>query len=303
MDVFVWSVLRICKMIIEMLKNEFDCIVVIEGNRGLGKSTLAYKIANGVNEFHKFTPWKDILYTRDDIINAFNKRWKSSFVADEMINVSFNRDHYSEDQKKLIKIMNMNRDHCNLFVACVPQFSALDSQVKSICKIRITVIKRGLAILHTPNRTIYSTDKWDTAVNEKIERSWLKDNIFKPKYAQLTTFRGIIKFTDLTEKQKEEYKMIKVEKRNKIMLEEEGKLDLSDPTTKIMELLESEQITNREDFDRICFIMQLKPLNVMQNIRNRLRQKGDKRGFRDFFKNGTKEEKEQEAIPQILKKS
>jgi len=301
-DVFTWSVVRLCKMIVRMLENDFDCIIMIEGNRGLGKSTLGYKILSGIHKIHRFNPWRDLLYTRKEIIDAFNKRWKSGFIADEMINVSFNRDHYSEDQKKLIKIVNMNRDHCNCFIACVPQFSVLDSQVKNLCKIRITVLRRGFAIIHTPNKTIFSSDKWDTALNEKIEKTWLKHHIFKPKYSKLTTFRGIIKFNKLTEKQEEEYKRIKREKRNQIMLDDEGQVDLSDPTDKILQMLEEKKLTNREDFDKICFIMNLKPLNVMQNIRNRLRQKGDRRGFKEWFGNGNKQEGGEENVPKIFTK-
>jgi len=32
-----------------------------------------------------------------------------------MINVTFNRDFYNEDQKNIIKMINMNRDHKNFF--------------------------------------------------------------------------------------------------------------------------------------------------------------------------------------------
>jgi hypothetical protein len=303
MDVFSWSVLRICQMIEKMLSLDFDCIIMIEGKRGLGKSTLAYKIASGVKKFHRFNPRKDLIYSREDLIKAFNERWKSSFIGDEMINVSFNRDHYSENQKRLIKIINMNRDHGNLFIACIPQFSALDTQIKNLCKIRITVLRRGFAIVHTPNKTIYSTDIWDTALNEKIERTWIKNNVFKPKYAKLTTFRGIIKFTKLTEKQEEEYKRIKEEKRSQVFLKEEQQIDLSDPTQKLIEMLIEGKVDNRDDFDRICFIMNLKPLNTMQNIRNRLRQKGDKRGFKDFFKKDQEEVLEDENVPKIFQQS
>mgnify|MGYP001429548114 CR=1 FL=1 len=284
MDVFVWSILRICRMVQEMQKADFDCIIIIEGNRGLGKSTLAYKVASGVQEYHHFNPWQDILYTREDIIKAFNRRWKSNFIADEMINVSFNRDHYSDDQKKLIKIINMNRDHCNLFIACVPQFSALDSQIKNLCKIRITVLKRGLAILHTPNRTIYSPDKWDTAINEKIERSWMKSNIFKPKYSKLTTFRGMIQFNPLTEKQEDQYKKIKIEKRNKIMLEEEGKIELiHDFNDMVDTMIEQGKIKTIKEFIWYCQAHDKNYMNVRQNITNRMRQKKDMRQFKDRF--------------------
>lgn len=279
---FKWSVKRLAKLVERMQDNKFDCLIIIEGNRGLGKSTLAYHIANRVKT-HKFSPKKDILYKRKEIIDAFNDRWFSTFVADEMINVSFNRDFYDTNQKKLIKIINMNRDHCNLFIACVPQFQTLDNQIKNLCKIRITVVRRGLAIVQTPNRSIYSTDRWDTAVNEKIERNWLQNSVAKPRYSRLTTFRGIIHFGDLTPNQREEYEEIKRNKRNEIKQEQEEEERTNNPADRIYGLLKEGRIGTRESFDNLCLAMNLKPLNVMQNIRIRMRNEGNNARFQEFF--------------------
>lgn len=280
--VFRWSIGRLCKLIEEMQTNKFDVIIIIEGNRGLGKSTLAYHIANRVKT-HSFSPKKDIMYKRKEIIDAFNNRWHSTFWADEMINVSFNRDFYDQDQKKLIKIINMNRDHCNLFIACVPQFQTLDNQIKNLCKIRITVVRRGLAIVQTQNRSIYSTDRWDSGVNEKIEREWLKNGISKPRYARLTTFRGIMNFGDLTPNQRAEYEEIKRAKRNEIKQEQEAEDQSNRPADRLYALLRDGKIGTRQMFDNMCLAMGLKPLNVMQNIRIRMRNEGDNTKFQDFF--------------------
>lgn len=277
------SVGRLCKMIEEMQDIKFDCIVIIEGNRGLGKSTLAWHICNRTKKYHTFNPEKDIVFTRKQVINFFNNYWKSTGWADEMINVSFNRDFYNEDQKRLIKIMNMNRDHCNLFVACVPQFQTLDNQLKNMCKIRLTVLRRGLAIVQTQNRAIYSTDRWDTKENEKVEKKWLKGGNWKPRYSQLSTFRAILTFPDLTPKQREIYERIKIEKRNEIKAQEESEAREGDPHNRLYSLLDQGSITSKSQFDNLCFMYGLKPLNAMQNIRNRMRNSGDYRKFMQFF--------------------
>lgn len=293
---FVWSVHRLCRLIEQMLSNKFDCMIIIEGNRGLGKSSLGYKILNGMKEIRqiepdgsvgltkmRFVPKKDIMYKRKEIIDACNNRWYSMFMADELINVTFNRDFYDTDQKKLIKILNMTRDHCNLFVACVPQFSTIDNQIKNMCKIRITVIRRGLAIVQTQNRTIYSTDRWDASVNEKIERDWLKNGVTKPRYSRLTTFRGILPFGDLTPKQRVEYEEIKRNKRNEIKQEQEEQDQTNNPNERMYSLLREGKIGTRQMFDNLALAMGLKPLNVMQNIRIRMRNEGDNRKFQEFF--------------------
>lgn len=293
--VFRWSVRRLCRLIEQMLSNKFDCNIIIEGNRGLGKSTLAYLICKGVKQITVseggvpvkkniyFTPKRDILYTRSAIIKAFNDRWFSAFMADELINVSFNRDFYNENQKRLIKIINMNRDHCNLFVACVPQFQTIDNQIKNLCKIRLTVIRRGLAIVQTQNRTIYNTDRWDTDVNEKIEREWFKSGIHKPRYPKLTTFRGVMNFRDLSPTERIEYEAVKLQNRNEIKEQESKELEQGNPNDKIYSLLNEGKIRTREMFNNMCFILNLKPLNAMQNIRIRMRNDGNQGSINEYF--------------------
>jgi len=218
-----WNMKKLTISICNRLQNKFDAFIVIEGNRGLGKSTLAYKLMKLVKQEmknrgvdgYKFSPRRDLLYERMEVIKFFNDRRRSG-IADEMVNVSFSRDFYNEDQKDLIKIVNMNRDHENFCIACIPHFKNLDTQIKRLSSMRITVVRRGLSIIQTPNKTIYSADVWDEIVNEKIERGWLMKGVTRPHYSKLTTFRGFLKFPKLNEKQESIYQKIKDEKRSKI---------------------------------------------------------------------------------------
>lgn len=274
-----WSLDRIVTMICNILQNRFDCAIAIEGNRGLGKSTLAIKLAKKVRfkmkrlgvDGYRFFPKRDLLYRRKDVINFFNK-WHYTGIADEMINVTFNRDFYNEDQKDIIKMINMNRDHCNLFFACIPQFQALDNQIKNLMKIRITVVRRGVAIIQTPNNSIYSKDKWDQAVNEKIEREWMKSNTKNPKYSKLTTFRGYMHFSPLTEKEENLYQEIKDEKRNEIMKEKnpDADKDEEDPFEKVFKDLEEGKIRNSIVLDGMAQLMDLNEATLKARIKRRL---------------------------------
>ena len=271
-------------MIVQILSKEFDCFIVIEGNRGLGKSTLAIHLARGVarefkrlgSEDYKFH-WKNtFIYTKRETKQFWHK-WKLTGIADEMINVTFNRDFYNEEQKDIIKMINMNRDHCNFFIACVPQFQTLDSQIKNLCKIRITVVRRGLAIIQTQNRTIYVKDKWDQATNEKIERSWLQKGIKNPHYAKLTTFRGILKFPKLHPTAQEKYQQTKDEKRNLVAKEEMG-IDVSDdkidPYKETIKMLKDGKIKNGTFLSGLAVAYGYKPESFAQVLRSKLRDEG-----------------------------
>jgi len=221
-------VISIC----DRLQNRFDAFIVIEGNRGLGKSTLAYKLMKLVKQEMKhrgvkgynFSPRRDLLYQRDEVIKFFHDR-KRSAIGDEFVLAGFSRDFYAESQKDLIKIINTNRDHNNFFIACIPHFKALDTQIKSLTSMRITVVRRGLAIVQTPNKTIYSIDIWDEAYNMKVEMGWIKNGVQKPHYSKLTTFRGWLRFSKLSDKQELIYQTIKDDKRS-ILAREKG---LEDP--------------------------------------------------------------------------
>ena len=222
----LWSLRRLVVAVCDRLQNKFDVFIIIEGKRGLGKSTLGYKLmllvrremARRKVDGYKFITKRDILYSRKEILRYFNK-WRHSGLADELVISTFNRDFYNEEQKDIIKTINTNRDHNNFFVACVPMFKTLDNQIKNLSAMKITIVRRGTGIIQTPNATIYSPDIWDERINERIEREWLKGGIKKPRFSKLTTFRGFIHFPKLTEKQEERYQKVKDEKRNLIYKE------------------------------------------------------------------------------------
>ena len=279
-------------MICDIFMNKFDCFIVIEGNRGLGKSTLAYHISNGVSkemkrrgvDGYKFTPKFALLYQRYEVLKFFHK-WKRIGIADEMINVSFNRDFYNEDQKDLIKMINMNRDHCNLFSACVPRFQTLDSQIKDLCKIKLTVVRRGIAVVQTPNRTIYSRDKWDQATNEKIEREWLKKGIQNPHYSKLTTFRGLLRFPPLTAKQEILYQSIKDEKRNTVAREQMGidDDDEKNPVIEAAEMLEQGKIRNAQILEGMAYALGKIPDSFKRSIMSFFKKQGKQHKLSEYY--------------------
>jgi hypothetical protein len=284
-----WSMDRLALMIVKMLLNKFDCFItfayVIE-KKVANYFRIIIKETGGKQspffQWYEFKPKlqlinpsknKFIIYTQEDVINFYDK-WHKSGIADEMINVAFNREFWSENQKNLIKMMNMNRDHGNFLIACVPQFQNLDNQIKNLCKIRITVVRRGLAVIQTPNRTIYGKDKWDATNNERIEREWLKKGSGLPQYSKLNTFRGMIRFRDLTQKEKDIYEKIKVTERNVI------KSDLgvteqtlqNDPLEIIYKRLIEGKVRNGTELDGVAVAMQITSDALKGRIIKKLKQ-------------------------------
>lgn len=224
MKQIVWDIKDLAKMIVDRQNNELDVNIVIDGPRGNGKSTLAWRL---LSKTGKFNPEKDVLFSREDVMNAIKDRKFSCIDADEMINSAHNRDFFSGDQKTFIKIMNMYRDNYNVLVGSVPYFYDLDTQVRKLIKMRLTVIKRGVAIVQISKNSLYANDIWETGINKKIEESWInkmsKGRFIKPKYNLLTTYAGHLFFKELPPLQASKYKALKHQKRSDLRLDIEEK--------------------------------------------------------------------------------
>ena len=216
-----------------------------------------------------------------------------------MINVTFNRDFYNEDQKNIIKMINMNRDHCNFFIACVPQFQSLDNQIKNLCKIKITVVRRGLCIIQTPNRTIYVRDKWDQATNEKIERQWLQKGITKPAYSKLTTFRGLMQFPKLHPSVEDKYKEIKDVNRNLIAKEDMGinvDEEIKDPVVDTIKRLKDGKVRNGTFLDGFAQANGIIPATFKAGLRSRLQKSGKDHQIGNYYWEKKAKDKESGSI-------
>lgn len=220
-----------------------------------------------------FNPNKVLIYTQDAMQQALSS-WHTISIPDELINATFNRDFYGEKQKDIIKMVNMFRDHCNLTIGCVPSFSNIDNQIRGLTKVKITIRKRGLAIVHTPNRVIYAKDKWDQATNEKIEREWIAKKINNPNYSKLTTFRGVMRYPPLTKKEEELYQKIKNAKRNTVLKEEMGidvdKEKEKDPVEKFVERLLNGGVRDVSEINGYAVAIDQQPSAFKHKIRRML---------------------------------
>lgn len=236
------------------------------------------------NKEYQFVPKKSLIYTQDELQNALAS-WHEISIPDEMINITFNRDFFSQKQKDIIKMLNMFRDHENLTIACVPQFQNLDNQIKNLCKMKITVKKRGLAIIHTPNQTVYCKDKWDQATNEKIERTWIVRKITRPNYSKLTTFRGLLKFPPLSRKQEAMYQQIKDEKRT-VVLRDDMNINLKDeddPIQKILKVLIQGGVKNGQILEGYAMGLGLTKDQLRGRLIKELKLKGLSYALSNYF--------------------
>jgi len=147
-------------------------------------------------------------------------------------------------------------------------------------------VRRGVAIIQTPNRTIYVKDRWDTATNEKIERGWLAKGIKNPHYTKLTTFRGVMKFPKLREKSEARYQQTKDDKRNLVAKEEMG-IDFNeeniDPYDIAMEMLVDGKVRNGTFLDGFAQANNIIPATFKSQLRSRLQKSGKDHKVANYY--------------------
>jgi hypothetical protein len=289
-----------------MVGNKFDCIIFVEGNRGLGKSTFVYKLVNGLIVPIPFKPKRDLVYSRTDTLRHLATKKGGVIFSDEMINVAYNRDFYENEQKTLLKALNMYRDSCNVFVGCIPKFVELDKQIQRLCKIRITIVRRGLALLQTQNPSIYQSDSWDIKNNQKIESKWTLKGVKNPKYSQLTTMRALIRFGDLSPNQRDEYEAIKQEKRSQVFGEyQDGQLLYENPEKIFYDNLVKQALAGKvtkETWDALAIINTKKQDEMRVKFNQYLKQSGSQKTFRDLIFT-SKEHSKRDKLGFVIKSS
>lgn len=269
-----WKVSELTNAMKQMQDNKFDCIIALCGRRGIGKSTLGVKLAK---QFNEFRIKKDVAFSREDVTQQLAKKIKGVILGDEIINVMHNREFFNQEQIKLIKMLNMYRDSCNIFIVCVPSFRDLDKQFRNLCKIRIDVIRRGIGIVHFPMNTQFGSDSWDMERNQKIEEMWSLNKKYKPKYHLLTTYRGIVMFGDISEKSRELYERVKQEKRNVLVKSE---MDVSSEKTKTDKLYEtlllklSDKSLDKRYLNDLSNILGIKYNNLIRGLNLKMKEKG-----------------------------
>lgn len=288
-----WSLADLGQIIRKRTSNEFDCNILIEGLRGLGKSSLAIKLSFLSKMGFKMK--RDLLYSRDDVIKAITTYKRKPICADELVNVGYKRDFYEHGQKKLIKALNMYRDSCNLFIGCIPRFIDLDVDLMALCQLRITVIRRGLAIIHKPVSSIYTKDPWDIRNNQKIEAKWTLTRSKKPRFMKLTTCIGYLRYGDLSPASRRLYLSVKHEKRGNLYMEDEEMERLSDPNFKfyqnLLKRVKAKTLTP-DMLREVCMIAGKNYKSVRVQLNEKLRDEGDKLRVKDYinFNNMVREE-------------
>lgn len=230
-------------------KQNRDCVIIISGETGVGKSTLGYNI---LKKYLKLKPDVDIrrifekhfVYTRRRLIEKIKTIRKGSIIIiDEAINALFRRDFMKGKQKELIKLLNMCRDRNLVLIFNIPNFWDLDTTIRDFrIRLWIYVDERGEAYIFAPDRNPFVKDPWHTKENEKKLRKW-RDGIhpkISPNYVAELYFDNFspgheIIYEEVRDKKKSDAEVDEEEEEKKLTLTKRVKANII--WTYIMKLL------------------------------------------------------------------
>jgi len=273
------------ELISKRVENHYDAIAFAEGARGNGKSTFIGKVCFRLKPpLKKFRMKRDIAFSREDVVKQLSKKEKGIVWADELVNVAYNRDFYESGQKVLLKALNMYRDSGNVFFGCIPRFVDLDAQLQRLCRMRIVIPKRGLAIIHEPVHSIYTKDPWDIKTNMKIEANWTLKNK-KPQWHKLTTAKAYVRFGKFAPLTEEKYKRLKKEKRGRVMEEYSMRDDLKEKSfyeSLVEEIIKGDM--TKEMFHTVIRVKGIKAPTAKKAVNNILAERGDKHRWGHYIK-------------------
>lgn len=311
--------------------NRYDFYVIIDGLRGTGKSSTAFRVALQISKLFRklyrgdlsiilkvymrlktrrrdltlnelikhiiklkkvkayiFEPQRDLIYDQTSAKN-FLQGWYGIGVFDEFINIGYSRDFFDKGQKDLIKLINLNRDHSHIILACVPHFATIDNQLRNLSKMRIYIKERGLGVIMQPNKSMTLRDKWDMDASQKVERKWLENNVRRPRWEKLSTFRGVIKTKPLNERDEVLYQKIKTDKRNQIVENEMGVQSPKDAQkekyNEVYNRLINNEIKSFDELDGLAAGMGLKSSTLKQKLRTSLRDENKVSKIDKYFFN------------------
>jgi len=168
-------------------KSEQDNVILIDGDEGSGKTTIASMIAYYIAyETKRELSIDNVFFDLDKLIDFAMKTEKQIIWWDEGALGGLASEWWMKNQKRFMKLLMISRKRRHFFIICIPKFFKLNEYF---------VVDRSIALIHTYvdkginiGRFVYFTK----AKKEYLYYDWKKSR--KRSYRNYYDFRG--KFTN-----------------------------------------------------------------------------------------------------------
>lgn len=146
----------VAKLVARRIRKRWDAFVVITGPRGVGKSTLAMKLARLVAKYlrKEWSPTTGLCYSGRELLDFYRGAVESKergriVVYDEGIRGLFSLDSRDQEQVALIRAINLVREAGCVVILCIPDMMSLVKSVRTrAATLWLAVRNRGIARVH-----------------------------------------------------------------------------------------------------------------------------------------------------------
>lgn len=161
----------LCKLIVKRLKRDWDIVVAITGEEGIGKSSLAIRMGMMIDP--EFDLERNIIYIPSykqivDKITHDLPRY-SVVIVDEAIKTMYKRRFANRLQIFLNTIYSICRKENKASILCMPDFQDFDRFFRQHrILLWIHILERGKAVVFVRDWSPFTRDKWWMDENQKV---------------------------------------------------------------------------------------------------------------------------------------
>lgn len=150
-----------------------DAVVVVDGERGFGKSTLALRMAR------RIAPrWGigSLCYTPQALVRAYRTHVRGDVILfDEGVRGFLSTDTFDPDQKALIRTLTLVREKGIVLIICAPSIWQIAKQVRAnLAWLWVHVQRRGVALAHVRDGRLRYTPDTTLGLFRSVEAPWLQ---------------------------------------------------------------------------------------------------------------------------------
>lgn len=200
----------------ELLVSDRDVTIGVGGFTGEGKTTFATKMAKAYAQVSgQYWGFDRMTWNRKELMKWIDGSGPekegqlpeySVVVPDELFLMFYRRNWYEDGQVDAIGTLNMCRDRHLFIIGNVPNLWDLDSAFLSRLRFYVYIPQRGVAWIFQQENNPFGGDPWNVGENKKDFRK------AKSPY-KIANFVCEIHFDDWDEEEKEQYYLIRNQKR------------------------------------------------------------------------------------------
>lgn len=215
--------IMLAKYIKQRLKQDWDLVIAITGEQGVGKSTIAIILAQLIDKKFDFERNMSFIPSADEIAKKFNELPQySAYVIDEAIRSLYKLEWYNVVQQAIVKMYQTERYQNKATIIVIPRFRDLTENFRNQrVNIWINIMKRGSAVAYRRDKDKDIKDPWHFDENIKKKEARFKNkNLNQIRFKEKVYFETKLKnyllsfnYDDLSPELKERYTQFKLQSR------------------------------------------------------------------------------------------